>query len=706
MVNTVRDAYRREKQVMGQRIEVLHAIPGRARIKINNRDENGVIVEAILRNMPGVKSASYSAITRTAVIHYEKKTSLREILQSIHSFSTQEVQTTPNKHNWLKDPKVRDVKIVLLSLVAEKMLASATPLGILALFRPTALATLYASRKTIINGFKSIFHPNEDTLTTSAMLASMLKGSPYSAFIIYIMSTVSELLNEYTIEQTRGYVKGMMEVGVRDAWLITEDGSEVKVLVDHIQKDDKVMIFQGNKIPFDGEVIKHHGEVDQSAITGEYLPVPVEAGAYVFAGTVVTEGKIAIRVAKVGEDLTVNRMIRLIEEAQEKEAGIQTSTENFTKKVIPLSFVLAGAIYLFTGDWNRVLNMLVIDYVCGVKLSTATAISATIGQSAQKGVLIKGGHILEKLATVNTLLLDKTGTITEGTPIVTKVHAREGFTEDEVLAYAASVEEHSTHPIASAILEEAARRGIEPLPHMDDTVENHVGKGVLVRIGEENVLAGSRSFLQSYGVEVNDDDTSGILIAKGEKLIGIIEIEDEIREGVVELIERLKNNHIDECIMVTGDHEQSAKKTALQTGIDSYIANAMPEEKAGLVRRLKEDKNRVVMMVGDGINDAPALAYSDVGVTLGAKMTDIAMETADVVIHAENPLLIADSIERSAKAMRVIKQNIIITLCINTGAIVLGTFGVIRPVVGAAIHNAATIGVVLNSAKLMLKGDD
>lgn len=691
---------------MKQHIEVLHTIPGRTRLKLNGINENKIIVESILRKLVGVNAVSYSEITKTAVLYYTQDTSLNEIVQGISSLTSKNRLATLTQSEWFQDPKIKDVKIVLLSLVAEKMLASATPLGIIGLFRPTALATLYASRETIINGIKSIFHPNEDTLTTSAMIASMLKGSPYSAFIIYIMSTISELLNEYTIEQTRGYVKGMMDVGVQNAWLITESGSEVKVPVDQIVKDDKVMIFQGDKIPFDGEVIDHSGEVDQSAITGEYLPVAVKAGAYVFAGTVVTEGKISIQVAKTGEDLTVNRMIRLIEEAQEKKAGIQTSTENFTKKVIPLSFVMAGAIYFVTRDWNRVLNMLVIDYVCGVKLSTATAISATIGQSAQKGVLIKGGHILEKLARVNTLLLDKTGTITEGMPTVTKIQAKNGFTEEQVLAYAASVEEHSTHPIASAILEESAKRGIKPLPHMDETVENHVGKGVLVRIDGEKILAGNRGFLENHDVDIADNDTGGILIAKGKILIGIIDIEDEIREGVVELIQRLKKNQVDECVMVTGDNEKAAKNTATQTGIDKYVANAMPEEKAALVRRLKQDKSRVVMMIGDGINDAPALAYADVGVTLGAKKTDIAMETADVVIHAENPLLIANSIERSNKAMRVIRQNIIITLTINTGAIVLGTFGVIRPVVGAAIHNAATIGVVLNSAKLMLKGDD
>lgn len=689
---------------MTQLIEMLHTTPGRIRIRLNKIQKKRGVIEAMIRMIPGVNAASYSEVTHTVVIYYTEDLTTFQVSKGIESLFLNKESTTIKK-SWLENPKVKDMRIVLLSAVVEKMFVSATPLGVLALLRPTSLATLYASRETIIDGIKSIFKPNEDTLTTSAMLASMLKGSPSSAFIIYMMSTISELLNEYTIEQTRGYVRGIMDIDVQDAWLISPNGSEVKVSIGQIQKGDHVMVFQGDKIPFDGEIIEHEGEVDQSAITGEYLPVRVEPGSYVYAGTIVTEGKIAFQVDEIGEDLTVNRMIRLIEEAQEKQAGIQTRTENFTKKMVPFSFILAAGIYVITKDWNRVLNMLVIDYVCGVKLSTATAISATIGQSAQKSVLIKGGHILEKLAEVNTVVLDKTGTITEGMPVVTRVHASVGYTEEEVLAYAASVEEHSTHPIASAILNEASKRGVEGFAHQDETVENHVGKGVLVLINDEKVLAGSRKFLISYGVKVDGNIQSSILIAKGTTTIGGIDINDEVREGLVELISRLKSQNVDECIMLTGDNEKAAEQIASQIGIDRYIANAMPEDKVEIVRELKKDKSRVVMMVGDGINDAPALANADVGVTLGAKKTDIAIETADIVIHSENPLLIADSIDDSMRTMKAIRQNIFVTLVINTGAIAFGTFGVIRPVMGAAIHNAATIGVVLNSAKLMLKGD-
>ena len=687
---------------MNSSVNVLHSIPGRTRISLYAGEKN--IWEAILRMIPGVYSAVYSSSTKTAVLYHREAELDRGWTGYIPKQSNQKPATpTTAKQAMLQHPKVKDLQLVALSAVVQKIFFTATPVGYMTLFRPIALSTLFASREIIFNGLRNIFKPNEDTLTTAAVVASLLKGSPSSALIIFGMSTVSELLNEYTIQQTRGFVRDMMEVDTKFAWYITDSGSEKKVPVEEIHPGDCVMVFQGDKVPFDGEVIDHSAEVDQSAITGEYLPVHLTERSYVFAGSVVTEGKIAFRVDKVGEDLTVNRMIKLIENAQDKQAAIQTTSDKFTKQVVPLSFLLAGAIYLVTRDWNRVLNMLVIDYVCGVQLSTATAISATIGKSAQQGVLVKGGQTLEKLAKVDTIVFDKTGTITEGRPVVTEIHTFGGYSEKEVLAYAASVEEHSTHPLASAVIDKAREEQISPLPHQDETLENYVGKGILVQIENENILAGSLKFMREYEIDMPDLVPDGIYVAKGRQLIGVIQIEDQVRPGINPLIRHLKQDGLKECIMLTGDNEKSASQVMAQTDIDRFVANAMPADKTEVVKSLKLDGKRMIMMVGDGINDAPALAYADIGLTMGAKKTDIAMETADVVVHSDNPLLIYESIQLSKNTMRVIKQNITTTLLINTGAIILGTFGIIPPVVGAAVHNAATIGVVLNSAKLLVK---
>ncbi|MED4351944.1 cation-translocating P-type ATPase [Schinkia azotoformans] len=687
---------------------VLHSTPGRTRLKLNHLNMRINKLEAKLRSIPGIVSATYSELTNSVVLYHQYKL-LPEIF--LHYISAFVEERSIKKTKLLNDSKanvkrhIRELALVLGTFIISKMwvtpLIISTPLGGLT---PTTATILYACRDIMKNGLMCLLKPSPDTLTTAAILASIKKGSPQSALVIYIMSTISEILTEYTISKTRRYVRDMMEVDTLFAWLITQNGEEIKVQTDKVKIGDQIVVFQGEKVPFDGTVMMYNGLVDQSSITGEYMPVHVSKGSYIYAGSIVTEGKVSIIVDKVGEDLAVNRMIKLIEEAQDKQASIQMMSDKFTDKVVPISFVLAGIIYIFTKDWNRVLNMLVIDYVCGVKLSTATAISASIGKAAQKGVLVKGGQTLEHLSKVNTVVFDKTGTITEGQPVVLNIHTFNGYTQNEVLGYAASAEEHSSHPIAEAIRSEAQFRRVDVPEHDDESFETTVGKGLSVLVNDELILVGSRGFMEDFEIELSTNLATGIFIAKDKQLIGIIDIDDHVRQGMNRCINQMRRMGIDEVVMLTGDYKQSAKKVASQISIDEYFAEVMPQEKASFVRFLKREKDRTIMMVGDGVNDAPALAYADIGVALGAKKTDIAMETADVVIHSDNPLLLSDVVKLSQQTMQTIKQNIWATIIINTAAITLGTIGVIQPTVGAAIHNTATIVVVLNSAKLIIQG--
>ncbi len=683
---------------------ILHSTPGRIRLSLNIGGLKPAEAEARLRTIPGVYSAVYSAISKNVVLHYENSRlqgNLLSYLSSLFPASKESVRIQDNEVP-LKS-QMKDLAIVLGAWLAEKTMAfTVFPFTIHPVITPVTLATLYASRHIIKNGLRTFWKPNPDTLTTAALVASILKGTPQSALVIYAMSTASEMLTAYTMNRTRGYVRDIMEVDTSHAWLVSEDGGEVKVRIEDVSAGNEIMVFQGEKIPFDGRVASFYAQVDQSSITGEYNPVNVCEGTYVYAGSIVTEGKLMIKVEKTGEDMAVNRMIKLIEEAQNKQAPIQTMTEKFTNRMVPISFILAGAIYLVTKDWNRVLNMLVIDYVCGVKLSTAAAISAAIGKAAKSGVLLKGGQTIETLAAVDTVVLDKTGTITEGSPAVTEVTPFHHYTEEEVLGLAASAEEHASHPLAEAILRETIDRSIFVPGHQDESVEIHTGKGVSVLIDGEHVLVGSRRFLEEHGIFIQSDQSAGIFVSKEGELVGTIDVRDKIRKGMNRSINQLRRDGVDECIMLTGDHEDAAKEIASLTVIDDYIAGAMPEDKAVFIQELKKEEGRTIMMVGDGINDAPALAYADIGVTLGAKKTDIAMETADMVVHSDNPLLISRTVSLSKKTMKIIRQNILVSLIVNTGAIVLGTLGFIRPITGAAIHNAATIGVVLNSLNLIM----
>lgn len=684
--------------------KVIHSIPGRTRISWIGQIDSSAKTEALLRNIPGVIAAEVRSESHSIIIYHETARLPEGCSMLFNTIAKRESSHFSQRVTWaLKQPKVKELGFAVGSLIVERILLGPGIGGIRALIRPSSITLLFASRDIIVNGLRSALKPNEDTLTTAAIGASLLKGTPFSAIVIFGMTTVSELLNDYTIGQTRGYIRDMMEVGDTFAWKITDDGSELKVPSESIVPDDLVIVFQGDKIPFDGEAIAHEATVDQSAITGEYLPIRVQSGNFLFAGSVVTEGKIALRVERTGEDLTVSRMIRMIEEAQDKQSSAQLSSQKFTKQVVPLSFLLAGTIYFMTRDWNRVLNMLVIDFVCGVQLSTATAISATIGNAAQQGILMKGGQTIEMLAKTDTVVLDKTGTITEGLPVVTKVHTYNDWSIEDVVSYAASVEEHSTHPLAGAVLAEAERLNVQAKPHDDETLENYVGRGVSVIIDGATVSVGSLSFLEEQGIDMNGAYPQGIYLGVDNSLVGIFEIQDKIRPGMNELLRKMKMNGIQERIMMTGDNDKAARQVMEVAHIDTYYADQMPIDKANMIERLKEN-GKTVMMIGDGINDAAALTLSDVGIAMGGKKTDIAMETADIVIHSDNPILIDEAGELSRKAMKVIRQNVRITLVINTGAILLGTFGLIPPVIGAAVHNAATIGVVANSAKLLLKG--
>jgi len=677
--------------------QVLHSIPGRTRLHLGGCQLEATLLEARVRALPGVNSALFSPISQNLVVHHNFKWLPTGHIKRIGRFFG--VAPAPSVIPETIGQELKELAVVGAIALGEGLLFQGLPKPLLS---ATALATLYASRHQIKEGLKNILRPTAETLTTTSLLALIATKKTSPAFTLYALSTVGELLSHYTADRTRGFVRDMMALDVSKAWLLQPGGDYIEVEVSQVQKGDSIMVFHGEKVPLDGTVSNYEGEVDQASITGESTPVYVTKGHFIYAGSLLVDGKLELKVENVGEDLTVNKMIRLIEEGQDKQAHIQNISEKFTQRMVPVSFALAGLTYLFTRNWDRVLNMLVIDYICGVKLATATAISATIGKAARNGILIKGGQAVENLSRTNTVILDKTGTITEGNTFVKSIHALNGFSEEDVLSYAAAVEAHSTHPIANSIVEEAKKRSLALPQTALETFENLVGRGIVIEAGGERVLAGSRKLQKEFKVSLPTEPKTGVFISKNGELMGIIDVDDKIRPQMKRTINHMKRNGIDEIIMLTGDHKKAAAKVAQKLDIDQYYAEALPQDKANFLRSLKKDSRYVTMMVGDGINDAPALAYADIGVSLGSKKTDIAMETSDVIIHSENPMLLGDVIDLSQTTMKVIRQNLVATFAINTGAIALGSFGIISPVMAAAIHNAATIGVVLNSAKLLL----
>jgi cation-transporting P-type ATPase C len=439
------------------------------------------------------------------------------------------------------------------------------------------------------------------------------------------------------------------------------------------------------------------------------MPVRKAPGEEVFAGTVVKSGRLVVRAEKVGDRTAVARIVHLVEEASHRKAAIQSIADRISAQFIPVNFALAAVVYLITGNASRALNMLIIDYSCGVRLSTATALSASICTAARNGILIKGGNYLEQLAEADTVILDKTGTMTEGRPTVTTIVPANGSaTEREVLELAAAAEETSTHPMAVAVLDRVRRSRWRIPKHRGS--ETHTALGVSTKVGRSIVRVGSRRLMEENGIDAGEaadpalaiarKGENVVYVAKGKTLVGVLGIQDSLREDMKKALNRLRHLGMDDIILLTGDVEQHAEIVAARMAMDRYHAEVLPDDKAETVLRL-QSKGTQVVMVGDGINDAPALAYADVGIAMGGARTDIAMEAADITLTGDDPLMIPAAIRLAVKTMGIVRQNFAAAIGINTLGIVLASIGVLPVFWGAVLHNSCTVGVVLNSSRLL-----
>lgn len=610
----------------------------------------------------------------------------------------------------------------------EALLAAAGLLGMQAL-RLTApnlytslrlarsIFVLFVARSFFMQGVKGLLEerrPNAEVLTATAVTASVLAGKPESSLTLLMLSNVAEMLTTYTAEKARKHISGMLRLDQQFAWKLDENHQEYKVPIENLAPGDRIGVHLGEKICVDGRVITGNASVDQSSITGEYIPAVKAPGDVVYAGTVLKNGYIEIAVEKVGDSTAVARIIHMVEEAQSRRAPVQSFADRMSSMLVPISFLAAALVYGATRDWQRVLNMLFIDFSCGLKLSTATAISAAIGKAASCGALVKGGNYIEVMANVDTVVLDKTGTITVGKPQVIEAEPVGNITEREIVVLAAAAELHSAHPLASAILEYAQEQEWEIPQH--EWTETVIARGMRGFIPDTayakggEVLVGSARFLQEEGVSIEllpeerqlDGTLNVVYVAREQVCLGRLVISDPIRGNLKKCINQLRRRGVDEVIMLTGDTERVAMHVAGQLDLDAFYAGVLPDEKAALVAKLQ--RRSPVLMVGDGINDAPALAFADVGVAMGGKRTDIAVESAAMTINSEDPLVLSEVVALSKDTMAVVRQNFAATIAINTIAMLLGAMGRTSPMVSAVIHNAATVGVVMNSARILMRG--
>ena len=636
--------------------------------------------------------------------------------------------------------RAREIQQLVITAVREAQEAAVTPAQRLAEYRRDALSSLAVfaamqfikktspelfvttkivrsalvlllARKFIQNGISGMVkdhQPNADTLTTTAVIASVLAGKPESSLTLLTISNGAEMLTSYAAERARTQISGLLSLDQRFVWKV-ENGTERKIPVEKVRAGDTIAAHTGEKIVIDGRVLSGSAAVNQASITGESNPAMKHAGSPVYAGSVVEAGELTITVEKVGKDTSLAHIVHLVEEAQNRKAPVQNFADQMANLLVPISFIGAAVVYGATRDWQRVLNLLFIDFSCGLKLSTATAMSASISAAAKRGILVKGGNYLAALAETAPVVLDKTGTLTVGVPQISFTRTKKGVDEKEMILLAASAEQHSVHPLAVAIQKYVKAHEWETPQH--ESSETIVARGMLARVPDfegyqgGTIRVGSRKFLAENGIKDTEALDAGLAgknllyVARDKELIGVIGIEDPIRPAMKKTLNQMRRHGIDEIVMLTGDSKAVAREVAESMDIDSYHAEILPEDKSNYVNKLKQ--RGTVMMVGDGINDAPALAFADVGVSLGGRQTDIAAESSAVTIHSEDPEKLMEALEIGQKTMKLVHQNFTATILVNSAAMLLGALGRINPLWAAVIHNTATLAVVLNSCRIL-----
>ena len=708
--------------------EIIHRIHGRIRIKSRSLKYLGMYkkeVEEQLKQVHYIQSVEISNITGTVVIYFDDFSLLEENLISLlqNTLNVYLVEIYKNEKKMKTDKYVIERKLqeespkeimqkILTSLLLLVLPGPKKRTGLGYLFNYKILSTISLALPVIKNGLNSLVQnkrPNADTLSSTAIISSLLLGNEKTALTIMILERIAELLTVYTIKKTRGVIKDMLSVGESYVWKQIDNGVVKKVSIDEIVKGDSVLVQTGEKISVDGVIERGSAVIDQSSITGEYMPVTKKTGEEVFAGTIIKSGSITVKAEKVGDERTVSRIIKLVEDASFNKADIQSYADTFSAQLIPLNFLLAGIVYFSTRNVQKALSMLVIDYSCGIRLSTATAFSAAINTAAKNGILIKGSNYLEELSKSDTVIFDKTGTITEGKPKIQTLQVlKKNMQKNEFLAFAAAAEEMSSHPLAVAILNEVKNRGIQIPEHKDTEVK--VSRGIETLVNNDVIRVGSKKYMQENEIYTDNasDVIKGILnrgeilicVAKNKDLIGVIGVSDPPRENIKKAMNRLRNHGIDDIVLLTGDLRQQAETIASRMSMDRYESELLPEDKARDILKFQSIGSKVIM-IGDGINDAPALSYANVGIALGSSKTDVAMEAADVTITSDDPLLIPGVVGLAKKTMKIIKENFTMAIGINSFALVLGATGMIPAIYSSILHNSITILVVGNSLRLL-----
>lgn len=540
-----------------------------------------------------------------------------------------------------------------------------------------------------------------------AMFAAIAIGDLFAAGEVAFIMAIGALLEDATTNRAKKGLKQLISLTPTKGRRLI-DGKEEMIPAEEIRQGDVLRILPGETIPVDGIIISGETSVDQSIMTGESLPVDKGVGEEVFCGTINRFGSIDISATKVGENSSLQKLIRMVQDAENKQAPMQRIADRAASWLVPVALLIAILAYIFTGNIVTAVTVLVVFCPCALVLATPTAIMAAIGQATKHGVIIKSGEALEKMGKVDMIAFDKTGTLTYGRLDVSDmISFDETISETDLLSLAASAETRSEHPLGKAIVEYAKSKKV-PLLESND-FKMTAGKGILAEVGNHSLLCGNEKFLTENGVLIDNKVQSAlerlrtqgkasILVAESQKCIGVIALSDVLRPEAKDMVSRLSDMHT-RTVLLTGDNQKTADYFAQQVGISKVRAELLPEEKVQSIENLQAE-NHKVCMIGDGVNDAPALKTADVSVAMGSMGSDIAIDAAEIALMSDDISKIPYLKRLSNATVNTIKVSITLSMCINFAAIVLSLMGLLTPTTGALVHNAGSCFVVLIAALL------
>ena len=546
-------------------------------------------------------------------------------------------------------------------------------------------------------------------LDGTAIAVSLLRGNINTAGSVMFLLDIGEILEEWTHKKSVDDLARSMSLNISKVWLL-KDGREVPVDTDQVKQGDSIVIRMGSVIPFDGVVTKGSGEVSQASLTGEALPVPKEAGGYVYAGTVLEAGGLIVQVKETSGSNKYEKIVRMIEESERLKSSMEGNALQIADKLVPYTLFGAALVYLLTGNASKALSVLMVDFSCALKLSIPIAVLSAIREAGTYQITVKGGKYLERIAEADTIVFDKTGTVTKAHPVVAKIVPFVSESEDGLLGLAACLEEHFPHSMARAVVQAAMERGIVH-------EERHSKVEYIVAHGISSVVDGRKVIIGSYHFVFEDErcrvpegmqemferlpaEYSHLYLAIEGKLAAVICIEDPLREEAGEVIASLKEAGFKKIVMMTGDSERTARTIASRIGVDEYYSEVLPEDKAAFVEKEKAAGKKVVM-VGDGMNDSPALSAADVGIAV-SDGAQIARDVAGITIDADRLSALVTLKSISDRLSVRIRKNYFSIIGINSGLILFGIGGLVQPTVSAFVHNASTLAISLNSMKNLL----